>query len=720
MSRASAFPVRRASESRARPALEPSDALRERVKELRCLTDVARALGGQQDLDVCLQSVVEAIPPGMLHPEIAYARLRVGAAEYRTPNAEESPVRMVMPVGCGADHCGELEVGYARAFAPRQDSAGFLPEELAMTRGVARQVAGAVRRNRAETELRRREEQLALAVEGLRGGVWDLRFDPSLPDEMPDGCYFSDSLKRLLGYEPHEFPDSRLAWWSHVHPDDVPRLERAAADQIEGRTDLHDVEYRIRHRDGGIRWLRTRGRIHRDAEGRPCRWTGIDWDVTGEKESEKRLRTLAFMDPLTGLPNRAAAERRLDDAVEAARAGEQSVGVLFVDLDRFKVINDSLGHRAGDQLLVQVAGRFRSCLREEDFLARFGGDEFLVVLEALASPEAAVGMAERLQACLSEPFEIEGTRADQRASIGVAVAEDGDATTVEELLRYADVAMYRAKGSDRGSVELFHSSINAPETRRLQEENELRAALEARQLELHYQPIVDLQRRRVHGVEALVRWQHPERGLLLPGEFVPLAEETGLIVPIGEWVLEEAVRQVSRWRREGWVDESFELSVNVSARQLESAEFARRLEALLGDNGFRPRQLLLEITENVLLRASVRARDLRELGVRLAIDDFGTGYASLAYLRQMIVDTLKIDRSFTRDLATDPTCLRLVRSIFFLAESLDLNVIVEGIERPDQEDLVERLGGSLVQGFLYSRPLPAGEFVGKVVPCAAA
>ena len=682
-------------------------------------------MSAAEDVESALRQVVEAIPRALRHPEHAWATIRLGARETRTPNACDSGRRTEVPLRSGAETLGALEVGYLDD-VPELPASGpvVTVEERAVLETVAQQVVLAVRRSRAESELRRREEQLDLAIDGLRAGIWDLRFDPSRPDEMPDRGYISDSLKRLIGFEPDEFPSSRLAWWERVLPEDVPRLDRAAAEHIAGRTELHDVEYRVRHRDGSVRWLHTRGRIRRDAAGRPVRWTGLEWDVTAAREAEaarrlsdERLRDLALRDPLTELPNRALAEHRLAEAIDAVGAGG-TVGVLFIDLDRFKVTNDSLGHRAGDQLLVQVAGRFRSCLREADFLARFGGDEFLVVLDDVASPEAAIHVAGRLQACLAEPFEVLGTQVHQGASIGVAVGE-GDCATVEELLRYADVAMYRAKRSTHGSVELFTGSASAPETRRLQEENELRAALERGQLELHYQPVVDLERHAVHGAEALVRWRHPQRGLLRPSEFIPLAEETGLIVPIGEWVLVEAVRQVCQWRRQRRVDESFELSVNLSARQLESPDFVERVERLLALSAFPPRQLLLEITENVLLRSTVRPRDLRELGVRLAIDDFGTGYASLAYLRRMIVDTLKIDRSFTRDLGTDPTCLRLVRSIFFLAESLDLNVVVEGIERLDQEDMIARMGGSLVQGFLYSPPLPAADFLDRVVPCAA-
>ena len=697
------------------------------------LREVGRAMSAAEDLAACLRRAVEAIPRVLRRPERAWARIHVGAHEAATPGAPEAGRGIEVPLRAGDETLGVLEVGHldgsgelpaASPAVGDEERAALENEERARLEIVAQQVVLGVRRNRAESELRRRDEQLALAIDGLRGGIWDLRFDPDRPGEMPDRCYLSDSLKRLIGFEPDELPSSRLAWWERVHPEDVPRLDRTAEDHIAGRTELHDVEYRIRHRDGSFRWLHTRGRIRRDEAGRPVRWTGLEWDVTAAREadsarrrSEERLRDLALRDPLTELPNRALAEHRLAEAIAAAAEGSR-VGVLFIDLDEFKIINDSLGHRAGDQLLVQVAGRFHTCMRESDFLARFGGDEFLVVLEDLASPEAAVQVAERLQACLVEPFEVAGTAVHQAASIGVAVGGDGRAT-VEELLRYADVAMYRAKRSTHRSVELFQGSVSAPEIRRLQEENELRAALERGQFELHYQPIVDLERHVVRGAEALVRWRHPQRGLLPPADFIPLAEETGLIVPIGDWVIAEAVRQVCRWRRQGGVDETFELSVNLSARQLEATDFVQRVQRLLTVSGFPPHQLLLELTENVLLRSTVRARDLRDLGVRLAIDDFGTGYASLAYLRQMIVDTLKIDRSFTRDLDTDPTCLRLVRSVFFLAESLDLNVIVEGIERLDQEDMVTRMGGSLVQGFLYSRPLPAEEFLDRGMPCAA-
>ncbi|MGZ6141818.1 MAG: putative bifunctional diguanylate cyclase/phosphodiesterase [Myxococcales bacterium] len=426
-------------------------------------------------------------------------------------------------------------------------------------------------------------------------------------------------------------------------------------------------------------------------------------DVTARRKAQARLLQAAFYDPLTGLPNRALFKDRIEVAFARAKGREAArFAVLFLDLDRFKLVNDSLGHRAGDELLVQIARRLESCRRAGDTVARLGGDEFTLLVEGVTGEEEAISVAERVHRALAPPFVVEGHEVFAGASIGIALGGP-NTDRVEHLLRDADTAMYRAKV--RGSRHaVFDSSMHERAMAALRLENELRRALERGELRVHYQPIVDLATGRAQGVEALVRWEHRERGLVPPSEFIPLAEETGLVVPLGRWVLDEACRALSV------LPEPLTLSVNLSGRQLLMPDFGQELKAMLARSGLSPSRLKLELTESMLIgngAAAIQAlNSLRATGVRLCIDDFGTGYSSLSYLHELPIDSLKIDRSFVGAMAEDHRKVKIVQTILLLGKGLSIEVVAEGVETEQQAQILRRLGCERAQGYYFARPAP--------------
>ena len=448
----------------------------------------------------------------------------------------------------------------------------------------------------------------------------------------------------------------------------------------------------------------------RDTQGRVVGVSSIARDVGDRKRLEVSLRHQALHDVLTGLPNRALLDDRVSHALAAAHRRGSTLAVLFLDLDRFKVLNDAEGHAAGDAVLVEVADRMRAAVRPDDTVARFGGDEFVVLCET-GGLVAARHVANRLHECLSRPFHSEGSPRFVGASIGIAVAHE--ASTAVDLLRDADAAMYQAKDHGRGRTAVFDAEIRAQASARLEFTTALRRALSEDELVLHYQPIVDLADGRLLGFEALVRWQHPALGLLGPGAFIPQAEESGLIVPLGEWVLRTALEQGARWTAMGASLAPPYISVNVSMRQLDEPDLAGAIAAAVAASGFPASALTLEITESVVMRDVLRnveqLRALREIGVDLSIDDFGTGYSSLAYLKRLPVTTLKIDGEFVDGLGQDPHDSAIVAAVIALARALELRVVAECVETPEQLAELRRLGCDAAQGFLFARPLAAEE-----------
>jgi diguanylate cyclase (GGDEF)-like protein/PAS domain S-box-containing protein len=473
------------------------------------------------------------------------------------------------------------------------------------------------------------------------------------------------------------------------------------------------MEVRRRKKSGDVFWASMSLAPLTDVEGRPAGLIAYLSDITERKRTEEKLHELAYRDALTSLPNRALLTKLLDQSMAVAQRNEASGCVLFIDLNRFKPINNALGRRIGDELLRQVAQRFRAALREQDVVARLSGDEFAVGLFDLHQHFEATTVARKLQASLVEPFLIEGHHLRVGASIGISVYPQ-DGADAESLLRLADIAMARAKQGGAGedeSVAFYSREMNHDMQERMRLESDLRNALHNGELLLHYQPKFEIGGNRLVGAEALVRWLHPQRGLIPPADFIPLAESTGLIVPLGEWVLEEACTQAALWMKAGLPP--FRLAVNVSAREF-SASLPSRVAATLDRHGLDPRWLELEITESTLMRDIERVIDIMDqitaLGVTLSLDDFGTGYSSLSYLKRFPIDTLKIDRSFTTGIPEDGSDCAIASTIISIGQQLGHRVIAEGVETSEQLEFLRGAGCDEVQGYLYSRPLAALPF----------
>jgi diguanylate cyclase (GGDEF)-like protein/PAS domain S-box-containing protein len=519
--------------------------------------------------------------------------------------------------------------------------------------------------------------------------------------------YVSPSIHRVLGYGPEEVTGTRLL--DFVHPDDVERVLTLLSEVGDRGGNPQAVEFRWRHRDG--RWVDVET-LWQDL-ALDANVGGIllnTRDVSERKAFEEQLSHQTFHDATTGLANRALFQDRVEHALSRQQRGDQAIAVLFMDLDDFKTINDSLGHAVGDELLAEVARRVRACLRSADTVARLGGDEFGVLVEN-AGYERAAEVAERLLQSLEPAVRLEGKEVFVRASIGIAMGDDDrrGPAGAEELLRNADVAMYTAKSQGKGRYRLFEPKMHSEVLRRLELKADLQRAVDSNEFVVHYQPVVVLNTGRISGVEALVRWRHPTQGVLPPLEFIPLAEETGLIVPIGRWVLQEACKQAVRFQARVPDGQTLTMSVNLSARQLQHPDLVEEVRQALQSTGLEPSSLVLEITETVMMAdvemSLLRLEELKQLGVRLAIDDFGTGYSSLTYLRRFPIDILKVDKSFVDEVNKGSEEAVLAAKIIELAASLQMMPVAEGIERPEQLERLLQLECDLGQGFYFARPL---------------
>ncbi|MCA1739205.1 MAG: EAL domain-containing protein [Actinobacteria bacterium] len=520
--------------------------------------------------------------------------------------------------------------------------------------------------------------------------------------------YMSPQIEHLTGYSPKECQDADLRW-RMVHPDDRERMQAEDERAVEPG-EVVTTEYRVVHRDGRIVWVRNESVVVEEEASGSHYWQGFMVDITERKALEKELEHRAFHDPLTGLPNRDLFSDRLEQAMARTQRRNDLVAVLFLDLDNFKVVNDSLGHEAGDQLLIAVSQRLKRCLRPRDIVARMGGDEFTVMLEGVSDVGGAEEIAERISRELWAPFTIEGEHIFVTASIGIVLSDALGGGSGGDLLRAADVALYRAKDKDKARYEVFDRSKDAQALERLELENSLRNAIERNELKVYYQPVFSLVSESIAGMEALLRWEHPERGMMYPTEFIPLAEETGLIVPIGRWVLEEACRQAREWQERCPSDPPPIVGVNLSLRQFEHLGLVEDVAQVLRETGLDPGNLSLEITESVAMHdvdsTVATLEKLNSLGVWLVIDDFGTGHSSLFYLTSRFgMGHLKIDGAFVREFVNDPENPMIMPGLITFAHAVGLRVIAEGVETASQLQRLKEMGCEFVQGNYIAKPL---------------
>ena len=538
------------------------------------------------------------------------------------------------------------------------------------------------------------KKRYELAVDGANDGLWfwDLRTDQ---------IFFSPRWKSMLGYQNEEISSDPKEWLNRLHADHASSFCDHLSAHLRGETEQFETKYRIRHRNGNYCWMLVRGLTVRDSDGKPTAIAGSQTNISNLIEVESRLIHDAMHDQLTGLPNRTHLTRELHTSQK--RGGLYAI--LFLDLDRFKMVNDSLGHAIGDQLLVAVAKRLTGCLRSLDLVARFGGDEFVVLLRALKTRKEAERSAARIQKTLGEPFKLEGQSVTITGSIGIAFREYG--TSPEDLLRNADIAMYDAK-REKGSVSVFHPDMGDSVLRTWEFQKGIREAIDKQELFLHYQPQFSIDDLRVVGVEALLRWQRANGELCPPAELIPQAEEIGMIGEIGEWVLDAACKQYNLW---GCVRSvPFRIAVNVSVLQLQDRGFPKTVEQIVGHAGLQPGCLEIEVTESALLGDDVAFHNLCALansGIRIAVDDFGTGYSCLEYLKRLPLNTLKFSQSLMSGIQNDPKSAALLEGLILTAHRLDLEVIVEGVETEEQLSILRSFGCDVVQGFLLSPPVDA-------------
>lgn len=561
-------------------------------------------------------------------------------------------------------------------------------------------------RKLAETALQANDARWKLALESAGDGVWDC-------DIPARRVMLSERFKELCGYTGNEFPEQLDQIDTFIHPDDIPRLTTDRRDHLDGRTATYANEHRVRCKDGSWKWFLTRGLvISRDADGKPLRMIGTHTDISNRKQSEELIWQQANYDGLTGLPNRQMLRDRLAQDIRKCKRDGLSVAVMFIDLDHFKEVNDTLGHDHGDLLLMEAAHRIRHCIRDSDTVARLGGDEFTVILPELDSLPRVEQIAQDIIAVLAEVFELGNERAYVSASIGITFYPD-DATDIDDLFKQADQAMYVAKGAGRSRFSYFTPALQEAAQTRVRLTNDLRHALTNSEFRVFYQPIIELQTGRVHKAEALIRWQHPTRGLVSPAIFIPIAESSGLINEIGDWVFRQSAAQVKDWRARHQPD--FQISVNKSPVQFRTQDNTLQdWFQHLRDLGLPGRSMVVEITEGLLLDAnpevSQQLMALRQAGIGVSLDDFGTGYSSLSYLQGFDIDFLKIDQAFVRGLAPASKNLALCKAIIVMAHELGMQVIAEGVETPEQARLLTEAGCDHGQGYHFARPMPAEDF----------
>jgi diguanylate cyclase (GGDEF)-like protein/PAS domain S-box-containing protein len=559
-------------------------------------------------------------------------------------------------------------------------------------------------RKEAEAALKESEERYAVAVRGANDGIWDWNL-------RTDKVYYSPRWKSMLGYQESEIGNKPDEWFKRIHPEDLASLKMELESHLKGDSALFQSEHRILHANGQYLWMLSRGLAVRDSDGTAHRIAGSQTDITIRKQAEEQLAHDALHDALTGLPNRTLLMDRLDHMVNRRkRSGQSLFAVMFLDIDRFKLVNDSLGHVYGDKLLIGIAGRLQKCLRPSDTVGRLGGDEFAVLLDDISAPADTTRVAERIQKELNRPYLLDGRSVSITASIGITLSS-ADYEQAEDLLRDADTAMYRAKTTGKAQHQIFDSGMHAAVTSLLELEADLRRAIQQEELRVYYQPVISLTNGRIMGTEALLRWQHPKRGVLPPSAFITILEETGLIVPVGEWVLRSACKQNKAWQDAGFPH--LRVAVNFSARQFQIKDLAELIKRVLDETSMPAETLEIEITESTAIKDAdltlKTLNQLHKLGVNIALDDFGSGYSALGYLNRYPFQSLKADRSFIADIPNDSKDTALTAAIINMAHSLKLRVVAEGVETAEQLDFLRSNNCDEVQGFLFSQPVPSRE-----------
>jgi diguanylate cyclase (GGDEF)-like protein/PAS domain S-box-containing protein len=644
--------------------------------------DDALTLAGSRAFDMVLLDVEM---PGMSGLEVL-ARLR------ETRSQTELPVIMVTARTQGADIVEAFRLG----------ANDYVTKPIDFQVAVAR-IRTHLSHKWAVEDLRVSEERYALAARGANDGLWDWNL-------ASNDVHWSPRWKAMLGYEESEIGVSLDEWFTRVHPDDIKRVSDEVSAHLGEGSAHYESEHRIRHRNGLFRWMLCRGAAVRDADGKVTRLAGSLTDITDAKVA----------DVLTGLPNRLLFVDLLDRAIaRTQRRQDEQFAILILGLDRFKAVSNSLGPLTADRLLVAVAGRLQAALAVPDSglqpqprvtLARLGGDEFTILLEEIVDASDAVRLAESLRSTLQEPFDIDGHQVFTSAAVGITVSTTGYVRP-EDVLQDAAIALHRAKGEAATACELFDPAMRERAVGRLQMETDLRNAIDRQEFEVVYQPIIALTTGRISGFEALARWRHPERGLISPIEFIPVAEDTGLIRQLGRIILVESCRRMVDWQARLGPKAPVIMCVNVSSRQLAQLDLADEIEAVMRETGLESSWLKLEITESAFITdvwaAEATLRRMQGLGVEWSLDDFGTGYSSLSYLHRLQADTVKIDRSFVSRMGGDPHGSEMVRAIVGLAHNLGMDVVAEGVESVGQLSQLLAIGCEYAQGFYFSKPVTA-------------
>lgn len=579
-------------------------------------------------------------------------------------------------------------------------------EELTATEEELEQQYDTLEQN--EKALKVLEERYRLAIDGANDCIWDW-------DIKNSDIYMFSRTKRLLGYGEDELEDRFDVWKSLLHPEDADRVMSEIDKHFKGVVPYYETEYRLRAKDGTYKWILSRGKAVFDEEGNPIRMAGSHLDITDRKESEERIFNLAYYDSLTGLPNRAMFGDVLEASVQLAEFRGGRLALIYLDLDDFKNVNDSMGHDSGDELLRVVGLTLKDLLKKNATVARLGEDEFGIIITQVDAADSVVACIERLLEVFRKPWIVKDAEFYITASMGITIYPD-DGKDVSRLLQNADLAIYSAKNAGKNCYRFFAMKMQDSIKTKTDMLKKLRYAIDNNQFCLYYQPQIDLENGELVGLEALIRWKHPDEGVILPKDFIPLAEETGLIIPIGEWVLREACRQCREWINKGY--KHFSISVNISAKQFQQSNLVDRVISIIDETGIDRRCLTLEITESTALLDINHAvnvlRDLKKAGIEVALDDFGTGYSSLNYLKLLPIGMVKIDQTFMRDIISDANDREIAKTIICLSHKLKLHVTAEGIETEDQIEFLNSNKCDYGQGYFFSRPLPAEDIEGVI------